>query len=388
MKLTALTATLPGDPGFGWPDQCLSMPKLGLLVVADVVGGGVVSRGAVRMALDAIRAHVDRNADLIDRFAARPTPELRSRLLALIEDGIHRAAQETYAFARRREGVIITLDLVIIVGNEAFVGHIGCGRTYLVRGGLVHQLTVDHAQVGDDGVLVVRGLGPEPRVNVECLCMELAHQDRLVLVTSATHGAVGDDVLNDVLVKTSAEELGATLRDAGGGAAIVMGCTDVQGVAAREDTDDRLLVLRPMKLLKHCSERELRVVANATRPRRYRAGSTLFRKGDPGTELFLLVQGSVEVRGDEGVLATLGPGSSFGEMAMLDSPSRSATISAKDACEVLVIPRETFFRLLRGNSSLAVKILWNMLLRLSANLRSSSDELEALQRALSDAKSE
>ena len=47
----------------------------------------------------------------------------------------------------------------------------------------------------------------------------------------------------------------------------------------------RLALLAPMPLLAHCTERELRVVAQATTPRRYAAGAVVFEEGDDGTEL-------------------------------------------------------------------------------------------------------
>jgi CRP-like cAMP-binding protein len=141
-------------------------------------------------------------------------------------------------------------------------------------------------------------------------------------------------------------------------------------------------MLAPMGLFQHCSELELRAVAAATVPRRYPSGAELFRAGAHGTELFLLIQGEVDIEGDEGVLVTLPPGTAFGEMALLDSPTRSATARARGEVEALVIPRDAFFQLLRGNPPLAVKILWNMLLRLSANLRRTSGDLAEAQATL------
>ena len=76
------------------------------------------------------------------------------------------------------------------------------------------------------------------------------------------------------------------------------------------------------------------------------------------------------------------PGTAFGEMALLDEPARSATARASTHVEALVIPREAFFRLLRGNPPLAVKILWNMLLVLSGRLRRTSGELAKLREKL------
>ena len=109
------------------------------------------------------------------------------------------------------------------------------------------------------------------------------------------------------------------------------------------------------------------------------AGDVLFRAGDPGTQLYLLIRGAVRIEKDGKAIVTLGPGSNFGEMAMLDAPRRSASAVAAEDCEVLVIPRDAFFALLRGNPNLAVKILWNMLLRLSSRLRATSDRLTAAE---------
>jgi CRP-like cAMP-binding protein len=62
-------------------------------------------------------------------------------------------------------------------------------------------------------------------------------------------------------------------------------------------------------------------------------------------------------------------------MAMLDEPTRSASAVAVCDTELLLISRETFFGLLMGNPTLAVKILWNMLLKLSDNLRRTTTVL-------------
>ena len=57
-------------------DQVLLMPRMGLLAVANATGGGE-GRAGVRMALDTMRAHIERNDDVLDRFRRNPTAELR-----------------------------------------------------------------------------------------------------------------------------------------------------------------------------------------------------------------------------------------------------------------------------------------------------------------------
>jgi CRP/FNR family transcriptional regulator, cyclic AMP receptor protein len=86
-------------------------------------------------------------------------------------------------------------------------------------------------------------------------------------------------------------------------------------------------------------------VAAGTRTRRFRRGEVIFHAGDPGDALFILVSGEVKIalpseEGDEAILATLGPGDVFGELAVLDGAPRSATASALVATEAVILPRD------------------------------------------------
>jgi len=366
-------------------DQVLLMPRMGLLAVANATGGAE-GRAGVRMALDTMRAHIERNDDVLDRFRRNPTAELRKRLLGVVEEGFARAAQEIFAFARRRPEVTVTMDVALLAGSEAFIGHVGDGRVYLVRRGLVHQLTVDHGSVdpqvfGTSGS-VARALGPEPRVRVESLCMELAPEDRFIVASAHLHKAIPESILHTRFTSEHLDGLGPTLAGDAGERALVAACAQLgSGEPFTPDSaQSRLAILAPMPLFAHCNERELRTVAQATRPRTFPAGSVLFEQGQPGTELFLVISGAIDIVKDSRRIVTLGPGSTFGEMAMLDEPNRSATAKAAADSEMMVIPREAFFAMLKGNPMLAVKVLWNMLLRLSSNLRATSARVAELER--------
>jgi hypothetical protein len=371
-------------------DQILVLPRYGLLAVADCPGGGEDGRAAVRMALDTVRAHVDRNEDILNRFRRTPSAELRKRILDIIEESYARAAQELFAFARRREGIAVTLDLALLLHHEAFVGHLGDGRVYLVRRGLIHQLTVDHApgEAGNDftgsemaDAPPVRVMGLQPRVRIESMCMELAPEDRFIVSTSRLHRALPETILQTRLTSEHLDALGPSLIRDGGDSALVAACAQLgSGEPFTPDSaQSRLAILAPMPLFAHCNERELRSVAQSTRPRQFSKGHVIFEQGQPGTALYLVISGSVAIVKNGRTIVTLGPGSNFGEMAMLDEPSRSASAVAAEDSELMVIPREAFFAMLKGNPMLAVKILWNMLLRLSANLRSTSEQLADLE---------
>ncbi len=94
----------------------------------------------------------------------------------------------------------------------------------------------------------------------------------------------------------------------------------------------------------------------------YKKGDYLFFDGEKGNEMFVIVEGTVDVikgsRGNEKVLATLRQGDFFGEMAILNNSARSATAKiSSETAKILVIDDTTFDSMIRGNVEIAVKML-------------------------------
>ncbi len=105
-------------------------------------------------------------------------------------------------------------------------------------------------------------------------------------------------------------------------------------------------------------------------------GTVLFREGELGRDMFIIQKGKVQVRkrvgSGEKVLAELGEGEFFGEMALLMEMDRSATIEVIEDSKILVVTPETFETLLRSNIDIALK----MLRKLASRLRALDDHLE------------
>jgi CRP/FNR family transcriptional regulator, cyclic AMP receptor protein len=96
---------------------------------------------------------------------------------------------------------------------------------------------------------------------------------------------------------------------------------------------------------------ELDRLVDEVRTRRYRRGEVIFHVGDPGDSLFIVTSGRVKISspsegGVEAILATLGPGKFFGALALLDGAPRSASATAVEATEALVLPRASLRRLI------------------------------------------
>src|SRR5438128_2736928 len=87
-----------------------------------------------------------------------------------------------------------------------------------------------------------------------------------------------------------------------------------------------------------CTSKQLIKVAHAIDRLRFDAGATVVRAGGPGSELFVIDEGRVEVERGGRVVATMGPGEHFGEMAILDSTERDGTVRALSPLRVFVLP--------------------------------------------------
>ncbi|MEO8276562.1 MAG: cyclic nucleotide-binding domain-containing protein [Thermoanaerobaculia bacterium] len=113
----------------------------------------------------------------------------------------------------------------------------------------------------------------------------------------------------------------------------------------------------------------------------YAAGAIIVQEGAPGSEMFIIEDGEVEIvrmLGDsERVVTTLGPGDFFGEMSVLENRARSATARAKSACRLLPIDATTLDALLREHPEVAVR----MMRKLSARLRGYEEQEERAARA-------
>jgi CRP/FNR family transcriptional regulator, cyclic AMP receptor protein len=123
----------------------------------------------------------------------------------------------------------------------------------------------------------------------------------------------------------------------------------------------------------------LESVGRGMRARRFRRGEVIFHQGDPGDALFIVMSGAIKIMlpsdsGDEAILATLRPGDVFGELALLDGAPRSATATALEATETLILPRDQFRELLATEPAIRDAILASM----AGELRRLTNHVEEL----------
>ena len=126
--------------------------------------------------------------------------------------------------------------------------------------------------------------------------------------------------------------------------------------------------------------------------RRATAGEPIFREGEVGDGLFIIVDGSVSItrrnaKGGERELAVLTKDEVFGEMNLISDRPRTSGVRGKSDCRLLFFPRSEFQSLLRkGNRGATVLLLYFARVlagRLDANNRKMMEVLDAAQRPAS-----
>ncbi len=140
-------------------------------------------------------------------------------------------------------------------------------------------------------------------------------------------------------------------------------------------------ILRRVEIFHGLNDQELIQISRCCRVQRVPAGELIFKEGDDGDELFIIHEGCVRValntRNADGTMAPstinmLYAGQSFGEMVLLGGATRSASVTAVDACILLVMRERDFATLCDSNPRIGYWVMRNMASDLAYKLRSSN----------------
>lgn len=113
-------------------------------------------------------------------------------------------------------------------------------------------------------------------------------------------------------------------------------------------------------------KKDLRLVAKRGEDLEVPAGKVLVEEGAAGSEFFVVVKGRAKVTRHGRKVATLGPGSFFGDLALLDKAPRNATVVAETPLEVVVLGQREFAGLIDDVPGFARKLLAGLARRLRA----------------------
>lgn len=137
--------------------------------------------------------------------------------------------------------------------------------------------------------------------------------------------------------------------------------------------------LRRYPLFAKLPEPEFLQLAERARTRLFKRGETLFRKDDPGTHLYVVLDGAVKIAlpgefGQEALVAIMRTGDFFGELALFDGSPRSASATALEDTRAALLARDDFLTFLETHPG-AVRVVLDALAK---TIRRLSDRVEDL----------
>jgi len=137
--------------------------------------------------------------------------------------------------------------------------------------------------------------------------------------------------------------------------------------------------LRAVPLFESLDDDAADTICSMLTPEECEAGAVLFRAGDAGDSMYLIEDGKIQISmhsadGEDLILAVLGPGDFFGEMALIDGQPRSANAKVVEHTRMAVLTRDHFLSFLGSSPNVAVE----MLTALSRRLRRTDELLRHL----------
>ncbi|MBS1743271.1 MAG: cyclic nucleotide-binding domain-containing protein [Bacteroidetes bacterium] len=127
---------------------------------------------------------------------------------------------------------------------------------------------------------------------------------------------------------------------------------------------EKILLLKNSDIFKNCNEADLVEIASICKESQVDKGVTLFKKGDSGNCMYFIYSGTVSIHDGEHQLATLSDNEIFGELSLLDSETRSASVTTLTDCIFLKIEQEAFYDVVAINTDILKGIMRTLCRRL------------------------
>jgi CRP/FNR family transcriptional regulator, cyclic AMP receptor protein len=131
-----------------------------------------------------------------------------------------------------------------------------------------------------------------------------------------------------------------------------------------EENEAVIAMLEKNPLWSGLDRRDLKAILKVAMERKFGTGEIILSRGEGGVGFYLIRDGSVEIKSDGNILAKLGPGQFFGEMAILDNQPRSADVVAAEQSTCLIVSEWSFKALISENPKIALNMLQEFARRL------------------------
>ena len=206
-----------------------------LYIVADGMGGHAGGEIASQLCVSEISSYMKKNYVEPDgRKSNDPDP----RVSTMMASAVNHASTKIYERALEDpslRGMGTTATVCKVIGETAYVAHVGDSRLYLVREGFIYQMTYDHSLVSEQvraGLIseeeaelhhlrnvITRSVGYQEEEDVDTCTLQLRNEDLVVMCSDGLHGPVNDREISTMVAKerTSAVEPLVDLANSRGG---------------------------------------------------------------------------------------------------------------------------------------------------------------------------
>ena len=128
--------------------------------------------------------------------------------------------------------------------------------------------------------------------------------------------------------------------------------------------EELIELLQRVKIFSEVGESDLSDIADQLTEIKYRSGQTIFKKGEEGDAMYIIKSGSVRVHDGNHVLSRLKPGQVFGEFALFDKESRSASITADEPTILLELDQDKFAKVMVSKPEVTMGVLKKLIRRI------------------------
>lgn len=145
------------------------------------------------------------------------------------------------------------------------------------------------------------------------------------------------------------------------------------------DLQNKIAVLRTVGIFAAVEGAALVPIAQALEPLSFPANTRIFESGDTGDALYIVAEGRVRVHDGDMLINYLEPGSVFGEMAVLDSSPRSASVSAEVDSRLFRLGQQHLYSLMQSEMAVTRGIIQNLCQHLRNRVRDMARDFEYLR---------
>jgi len=138
---------------------------------------------------------------------------------------------------------------------------------------------------------------------------------------------------------------------------------------------DNTKTLKKVEIFRGLSQTQLESLAQISEEKRYRRGETVFTERSTGDEVYVIKRGKVCIelglkgKPNTATIQRLSVGQTFGELALVDKRSRSATVVCENDCEIMAMDRDRLNELFESDTRLGYTIMKNLAQLLAERLR-------------------